>query len=163
MYYQSTGDKEAIGYIWKYLKFIQYCQLPSCDFLNYTDSQNQFTNQNDDVNLDDSNRRAIWALGHLLSLSEFLPDEIISEVDKIIEKAFQCIESMHSTRAMAFAIKGIYYYHQTIASPENLVLIKNLANRLVQMYRHESEKEWEWFESYLTYANSILPEALLMA
>ena len=34
---------------------------------------------------------------------------------------------------------------------------------MVQMYRHESEKKWEWFEDYLTYANSILPEAMLYA
>jgi uncharacterized protein YyaL (SSP411 family) len=31
------------------------------------------------------------------------------------------------------------------------------------MYRHEAGKEWQWFESYLTYANSILPEAMLCA
>ena len=31
------------------------------------------------------------------------------------------------------------------------------------MYQHESDEKWKWFESYLTYANSILPEALLCA
>ena len=163
MYYQSTGDKESIKYIWKYLNFIKYCQLPERGFLNYTDRNNQFTNQNDDVNLDDSNGRAIWALGYLLSLKDILPLEMILEADQIIEKTFLFIESMHSTRAMAFSIKGLCYYHNTMKSPENLVLIKKLANRLVQMYKHESEKGWEWFESYLTYANSILPEAMLNA
>ncbi len=163
MYYQATGDNESIKYIWEYLNFIKHCQLPEGGFLNYTDRNNQFTNQNDDVNLDDSNGRAIWALGYLLSLKDIFPLEIISEADHIIEKTFLLIESMHSTRAMAFSIKGLYYYHTTIKSPENLVLIKKLADRLVQMYKHESEKEWEWFESYLTYANSILPEALLYA
>jgi hypothetical protein len=34
---------------------------------------------------------------------------------------------------------------------------------MVQMYRHEAGKNWEWFEGYLTYANSILPEAMLYA
>jgi hypothetical protein len=28
---------------------------------------------------------------------------------------------------------------------------------------HESDAEWLWYESYLTYANSIIPEALLCA
>jgi hypothetical protein len=64
---------------------------------------------------------------------------------------------------MAFAIKGLYYYHSAIKSPENLVLLKTFANRLVQMYKHESNEKWEWFEGYLTYANSILPEAMLYA
>jgi hypothetical protein len=34
---------------------------------------------------------------------------------------------------------------------------------MVQMYKHESNEQWEWFEEYLTYANSILPEAMLYA
>jgi hypothetical protein len=163
MYYHSTGDVKSISYIWKYLNFIKHCQQTEGDFLNYTDQQNHFTDQNNVVNTDDSNGRAIWALGYLLSLSEFLPQEIISEADQIIEKAFHSINSMHSTRAMAFSIKGLVYYHQTIKSPENLVLIKTLADRMVEMYKHESVEDWEWFEGYLTYANSILPEALLMA
>ena len=163
MYYQSSGDIQCINYIWKYLNFIKHCQQPDGDFLNYTDQDNQFTDQNDEVNLDDSNGRAVWALGYLLSLAEFLPKEIISEANKMIEKTFQCIKSMHSTRAMAFSIKGLFYYHHTIKSPENIELIKTLANRMVEMFKHESGKNWIWFESYLTYANSVLPEALLYA
>jgi len=163
MYYQATEDKNCVPQIKKYLKFIKHCQQPSGDFLNYINQDNQFTNQNDNVNLDDSNGRAIWALGYVISLIGLLPADIISEADKIIEKAFSCINRMHSTRAMAFSIKGIFYYHSTIKSPENVVLIKTLANRMVQMYRHESSKKWDWFESYLTYANSILSEAMLYA
>jgi hypothetical protein len=64
---------------------------------------------------------------------------------------------------MAFVIKGLYYYNLKKNSIKNIGLIKELADRLVQMYRHESRVSWEWFESYLTYANSILPEALLCA
>jgi hypothetical protein len=61
---------------------------------------------------------------------------------------------------MAFVIKGQYYYHSTTKSLEHLVFLKTFANRLVQMYKHESVEKWEWFEGYLTYANSILPEAM---
>jgi hypothetical protein len=32
---------------------------------------------------------------------------------------------------------------------------------MVKMYMSESGEKWEWFEGYLTYANSILPEAML--
>jgi uncharacterized protein YyaL (SSP411 family) len=31
------------------------------------------------------------------------------------------------------------------------------------MFRHETDADWHWFESYLTYGNSILPEAMLCA
>ena len=48
-------------------------------------------------------------------------------------------------------------------TPRKKNLIITLADRLVAMYKHESDNEWLWFESYLTYANSILPEAMLCA
>jgi hypothetical protein len=70
---------------------------------------------------------------------------------------------MHSTRAMAFAIKGLYYYHVYKSHLKSSPLLKTLADRLVQMYKHESNEKWDWFEGYLTYANSILPEAMLYA
>ena len=163
MNYKSTGDKKSLISIQKYLSFIKRCQQPNGDFVNYVDKDLEFTAQNKYVNLDDSNGRAIWALGYLMSLIGLLPAEIISEADKIIERAIPYLSDIRSTRAMAFIIKGMNYYHSRIKSPENIVLIKTLANRLVKMYEHESDKKWDWFESYLTYANSVLPEAMLYA
>jgi glycosyltransferase involved in cell wall biosynthesis len=161
MYFELTGDKKSLVYILKYLRFINFCQQPAGDFLNYVDNLNRFTGQNKVSNLDDSNGRAVWALGYLISLKGLLPQNIISEAIVIIQKAIPYMETMHSSRGMAFTIKGLYYYYSAIDLPENINLIITLANRLVQMYKHESVEKWEWFESYLTYANSILPEAML--
>jgi glycosyltransferase involved in cell wall biosynthesis len=163
MHFILTGDSKSIWYINKYLSFIKFCQQPSGDFLNYVDIENNFTSQNKSDNLEDSNGRAIWALGYLISEKESFPENVSSEAIKIIRKAIPQIETIHSTRAMALAIKGLYYYHKGIKSQENIELIKTMAGRLVQMYKHESDEKWQWFESYLTYANSILPEAMLYA
>ena len=163
MYFNLTGDEKSLYYIQKYLRFIKYCLQPEGDFLNYVDKDNKFTDQNKEVNLEDSNGRAIWALGYLLSVSSLLPSEIISEAETILGKAMLRIGSIHSPRAMAFAIKGLYYYHSTSKSPKNIILLKIFANRLVQMYKHESSEKWQWYEDSLTYANSILPEAMLYA
>jgi hypothetical protein len=43
------------------------------------------------------------------------------------------------------------------------LILKHLADKLVQMYKHENDENWHWYESYLTYGNSILPEAMLCA
>jgi hypothetical protein len=161
MYYKLTSEEKSLVYIYKYLRFISFCQQPDGDFLNYVDYCNRFTGQNKVTNLDDSNGRAVWALGYLISLKGFLPEDIISAANAIIQKAIPHLETMHSTRSMAFAIKGLYYYNKAIQLPGNLGIIMTLANRLVQMYKHESVEKWEWFEGYLTYANSILPEAML--
>ena len=163
MYFELTGNEKSIQDIRKYLTFIKSCMQPAGDFLNYVDKDNKFTDQNKAANLDDANGRAVWALGYLLSLTNLLPGDVISEAKAIIEKSMHRIETVHSPRAMAFAVKGIYYYLSTADSPENLLHLKTFANRLVQMYKHESNEKWEWFEGYLTYANSILPEAMLYA
>jgi uncharacterized protein YyaL (SSP411 family) len=57
----------------------------------------------------------------------------------------------------------LHYSNLELQSSEVSSIIKLLADRLIQIYRHESEENWPWFESYLTYANSVLPEALLCA
>lgn len=163
MYLKSTGDKTCIEDIKTYLDFIRFCQQFEGDFLNYVDQKKNFSGQNQEVNLDDSNGRAVWALGYLISLKSKLPKEIVLEAETIFQKSLNHIRTVNSTRAMAFAIKGIFYYHEAVKSPENIDLVKTLANRLVQMYKHESSTKWEWFEGYLTYANSILPEAMLYA
>jgi len=163
MHFKLTGDEKDVCYIHKYFNFIRHCLQPAGDFLNYVDRYGNFTGQNKATNLDDANGRALWALGYLVSEKSFLPEEIISEANAIIQRVIPSVETMHSTRAMAFAIKGLYYHQKATESPENLRLIKTFANRLVQMYKHETSEKWEWFEGYLTYANSILPEAMLYA
>jgi glycosyltransferase involved in cell wall biosynthesis len=163
MYLHTTGDQTAIVNIRKYLSFISFCQQPDGDFLNYVDNNLLFTDQNAEVNLDDSNGRAIWALGYFISQKSILPKELVSEAESTLQRALARISVVKSTRAMAFVIKGIFYYQKVAGSAENTELVKTFANRMVQMYKHESSKNWEWFEGYLTYANSILPEAMLYA
>jgi hypothetical protein len=163
MHYKLSHDEDNIHDIHKYLDFIGHCMQKDGAFFNYVDLDNKFTPQNESVNLDDSNGRAVWALGYVVSLIDQLPRDIVTEAKIILDQSLLRIDTMHSTRAMAFAVKGLYYYLTVITSAEKLTLLKTLADRLVQMYRHESNPAWEWFEGYLTYANSILPEAMLFA
>jgi hypothetical protein len=126
MHYKLSGDEKDLEYIQRYFQFIKHCQQPDGDFLNYVDKHNKFTGQNKDVNLDDANGRAIWALGYVISLMGVIPYEIVSEAITLIEKSLVHLSKVHSTRAMAFAVKGIYYYYNAIKSPKSLVLIKHL-------------------------------------
>lgn len=165
-HFELTKDEAAIDYIHIYFNFIKYCLQPEGDFLNYVDEKRNFTAQNNETNLEDANGRAIWALGYLIAKGDLLPtasQAIAADAELMIQRILLNIENIHSTRAMAFAIKGLYFRNKKNSSPQNAALIKKLADRLVQMYRHESHNEWQWFESYLTYANSVLPEALLCA
>jgi glycosyltransferase involved in cell wall biosynthesis len=163
MHFEQSSNKRDLIYIKTYLNFIEYCQQPDGSFLNYTDEKEAFTQQNQEVNLDDSNGRAIWALGYLLSQLDLLPADFVQQAETLLINTFSHIEKMHSPRAMAFTIKGLYYYLQETPSARGQHLLETLAKRLTQMYWHESGVGWHWFEPYLTYGNSILPEAMLCA
>lgn len=158
-HYEISKDESDLDLISTYLKLIKFCQQPDGSFLNYINQYKEFAQQNYETNLEDSNGRAIWALGYLLSIKAILPQQFSDEAESIIEKSISSIENIHSTRAMAFIIKGLHYQN----SENNIPLLKKLASRLVKMYQHEKHKDWHWFENYLTYGNGVLPEALLCA
>ncbi len=162
-HFELTRDEADVQYINIYFNFIKYCLQPDGYFLNYVNEQRIFTEQNNSANLADANGRAIWALGYLISISNLLPKGLTTSAESTMQSSLLNANKIHSTRAMAFVIKGLYYRNKKNRSVQDISLIKEFANRLVQMYRHEADKEWKWFESYLTYANSILPEAMLCA
>ena len=161
MSFKMEGTEEKIEQIRLYLSFIKFCQQPGGDFLNYVDQDKNFTDQNKEVNLDDSNGRALWALGYLLLLKGTIPNDIITEAETMFEMSIPHVGKIDSPRAMAFAIKGFYYRQKVVKSQKNIDIIKTFANQLVSLYKHEATEKWEWFESWLTYANSVLPEAML--
>lgn len=159
MQYEIFKKEQDLIYIELYLDFVKYCFQTNGRFLNYVNVDKEFTQQNYLENLEDSNGRAIWALGYICSLQHILPIYIYNKANILLEKSIIHLDKIHSTRAMAFIIKGLYYQNKN----ENKHLITIFANRLLNMYNHEKNIEWHWFESYLTYANSLLSEAMLFA
>ena len=165
-HYQLTGDVSDLKYIKIYFNFLQCCFRHDGKFLNYVDKDCQFTEQNTSENLEDASGRAIWALGYLLSIANQFPEAYRGIEDRarfVFEEAVKQMEDVHSPRSMAFVIKGLYHYSHANDSKCMNSLVTKFADRIVQMYRHEAKEEWNWFESYLTYGNAILPHAMLMA
>ena len=162
-HFKLTNEEADLARIKIYLNFLDFCLQEDGTMLNYVDEDYLFTPQNYLTNLEDSNGRAVWSLGYLLSISNILPSYIIEIAENIFERVISNFSKNYSSRAMAFAIKGLHLKDSHRKESKNKDLIVQLSNRLVQMYKHESKENWHWFESYLTYANSILPEALLCA
>jgi hypothetical protein len=161
--YETSGDHEHLTLIQTYLNFISYCQQPNGTFLNYVDENKNFTVQNEETNLDDSNGRTIWALGFVMSKKGILPIHFIHQADEILQKALPLLTTIYSTRSMAFIIKGLHYAYENRSDKNMFDIIQTLADRLVAMFNFENNESWLWYESYLSYANSIIPEALLKA
>lgn len=161
--FELTGNFENLRLINIYLEYILFCQQTDGSFLNYVTIDEKFFEKNKDENLEDANGRAIWALGEFLSFKHLLHPNLQERVETALEKAIPGIEKLQSPRAIAFCIKGLYYYFHFKSDPGLLKIITRLADNLISKYRGVSNDNWKWFESYLTYGNAVLPEALLLA
>lgn len=100
MHYAATGDANDLPLLYKYVYFMRFCQQSEGHFLNYVDKELMFTKQNYETNLSDSNGRAIWALGYLMSQKKRLPKELIETIDAVFQRALTSVEAMHSTRGI---------------------------------------------------------------
>ena len=162
-HYLLIGDFDDLALISTYLDFILFCQQEDGSFLNYVDIDGNFMLKNSDENLEDANGRAIWALGEFSSYDKFFSEIMIDKARFAIQKSLKLVSKFESPRAKAFSIKGLYFYNLRMKENKIKNLIVVLADDLVSKYRGVSDEDWNWFEDYLTYANSILPEAMLYA
>jgi HEPN domain-containing protein len=146
-----------------YLDFIEYTQMADGTFLNYVDNNGNYHMQNESVNLEDSMGRALWALGEFVAQSHLFSDLLIARAERMIRRSLNEIQRLKSPRAIAFAIKGLYLYNTTKKTHDLEDLISQLADSLLSKYYDSYDENWKWFENSLTYANSVIPEALLYA
>jgi len=161
MYYDMAGDSVALDLAKIYLNFISEIQREDGQFDNYKNIDCQLTKQNELVNLEDSNGRALWSLGFVLSLQKKLPKDFVQQAQKIWDKAVLHIDKVSSPRAIAYSLKGLCYYYQVSFEKNIKTCIAQLADKLLNHYHINSDAEWCWYEDYMTYANNVLPEAML--
>lgn len=160
--FELTGETSDLKLIRIYLDFIEFCQKTDGSFVNYVEYNGNASIQNNSVNLDDSNGRAIWALGFFLSKGIF-DKQLTDKAQKCFKKALKHLRRIKSPRAMAFVIKGLYYYGINENDQDIKKVINVFAERMLESYNKIADKNWHWFEEYLTYANALLPEAMLFA
>ncbi|WP_298740190.1 glycosyltransferase [uncultured Chitinophaga sp.] len=163
--YATTVKESSFVYslCHKYLDFIEYCQQPSGSFLNYVNVGGYFDPMNYEVDLEDANGRAVWALGYLLHLHRELPPMLVQQAHRVLQPCFNWLENLRAPRAIAFAIKGMYYYQQYRPGGISEDILNTLASRLHKAYQQEADAQWKWFEPSLTYGNAVLPEAMMMS
>lgn len=164
MHYKLTKDKDDLPYILIYLDFIERCQKPKGNFINYVDQENrEHIEQNAEVNLEDSNARGLWALGTVVSMSDILPESISKKASKVLLNSLKWAETIQSPRSIGFATKGLYLYHTAIPNLYVAAIINKLNAKLLSNYEIHASSDWKWFENYMTYGNGILPESMLFA
>jgi glycosyltransferase involved in cell wall biosynthesis len=161
MYHKIKPDDQTLSLANTYLKYIEGIQRPNGWFDNYKDYNNELTNQNYEVNLEDANGRALWSLGTTLAHKNTLPVEIVVKAKKCWDKAIVRIDDFSSPRAIAYALKGLYNYYSVYKEDKIEKHMEKLADELLRHYHINSDVNWCWYEDYMTYANNVLPEAMM--
>ncbi|MBU0662408.1 MAG: glycosyltransferase family 4 protein [Candidatus Diapherotrites archaeon] len=151
--YEMFGGKRMLAFANRFLNFIETCQMAGGNFHNLLNGKREFI---DRQGSEDSFGRALWALGSVCGSR--LPNEYKERAGKILENALGRGRNIKSPRAQAHAIMGISGAHSIAHGADEMR--DALLESLLSKYDSVSDEGWKWFEPYLTYDNSKIPEAL---
>ncbi|MFA7601730.1 MAG: glycosyltransferase family 4 protein [Novosphingobium sp.] len=114
----------------------------------------------EDIGSEDSNGRAIWALGDTAAESR-LPAMRLWAANAFAEHAPIALE-FHAPRAIAFAALGaVAVLEQDPAQPTAAAIVERCGDRLAKLLASMRRPGWTWFESVVGYDNPRLSQALI--
>ncbi len=114
----------------------------------------------DEPGSEDSQGRAIWALGTVVGRS--LDPGRRGLCTRLLKAALPATAALDSPRAWAYALLGIDEYLRAFAGDTGVeAMRKELSHKLMVRFRESRGTDWPWFEDRLTYCNARLPQALL--
>lgn len=143
-----------------YAAFVQFAWNPDARrFRNFMTFDRQWC---EDAGSEDSNGRALWALGVTASEARDLKYRDWARV--LFDQTASIALDFGSPRACAFAMLGAA---AMLAAHPGHALSRTLLDRfggeLMALLDAARRPEWEWFEIVLAYDNARLPEALIRA
>lgn len=109
---------------------------------------------------EDSNGRALWALGTIINRSK--NQQLQNWAADIFIRAITNVEHFTSPRAWAFILLGITEYLSKFSGDRFANQLRDeFEKRLVNLFKIVSSNDWKWFENYLTYSNAKLSLGLI--
>ncbi len=112
---------------------------------------------------EDSQGRALWALGTVLSRSNTAP--LHNMAGRIFEQSLPSILETTSPRAWSFALLGLYEYLQRFAGDRAGPSCPGGAGTAAAcvVSAEQLGDDWRWFEPVLSYCNASLAHAMLLS
>uniref|UniRef100_A0A832G825 Glycosyltransferase n=1 Tax=Ignavibacterium album TaxID=591197 RepID=A0A832G825_9BACT len=109
---------------------------------------------------EDSNGRALWALGTIINRSK--NQQLQNWAADIFIRAITNVEHFTSPRAWAFILLGITEYLSKFSGDRFVNQLRDeFEKRLINLFKTVSSNDWKWFENYLTYSNAKLSLGLI--
>jgi glycosyltransferase involved in cell wall biosynthesis len=116
----------------------------------------------DEPGSDDSQGRALWALGAVIGRSSDPGRRGLCT--RLFRAALPAMTSLTSPRAWAYALLGIDEYLRAFEGDSQVESMRGeLAARLMDRFHESQTADWTWFEDRLTYCNARLPQAMLVS
>ncbi len=142
-----------------YASFLQYAFDPdSKQFHNFMSFDRRWL---DDVGSEDSQGRALWALG--TSVGRSRRRDIRVWAAQLFEQALPPMAEAKSPRTWAFTLLGISEYMRRLGGDRTASRLReDLTHRLVELFRGNADDLWPWFEDTVSYANARLPQVLIL-
>lgn len=156
--YHQVKEDRFLSLANTYMAFLRHAQLPDGRFRNFMDYSRHF---NEGPETEDTWGRAIWGLGCGVQLG---PTEWFRTLSReLMERATVNLD-MHYPMARAYAMVGLYHFLQRYSSATaTKKLLQSLADAQIEQYRSTKSQEWCWFSDSVTYGNTKIPQALLLA
>ncbi|RJP31068.1 MAG: hypothetical protein C4547_15900 [Phycisphaerales bacterium] len=153
-------QQRTLDRITRYLSLLEYARRRGSGFYNLMTYQRQWL---DTDSRGDCQGQAIRALAEVLG-SE-LPDDYRLLARELIQAAIPTLAELRSLRAQAYVV--LAYGRLRAAGITNIERLEEIAlssaRNLVDCYNRSRRPDWRWFESRMTYANAVMPHALLIA
>lgn len=144
-----------------YLSFVDHAYNPATHkFRNFMDYSRQWLETSGS---EDSQGRAIWAIGTLFANRNF--KSVHSFTEKLVEHAYTISEELHHPRAISYSLLGLaeIFMHKPEHAERAKVKSQKLLEKLWDRFRVEKPRGWLWFEERVTYGNSRVAQAFISA
>jgi hypothetical protein len=145
---------------YRYLGFLQHAfNAEAGRFRNFMSFDRRWL---EDVGSDDSHGRAMWGLGH--AIAHATERGMVGAATRLFDRALAGAVELASPRSQAFSLVGIDGYLRRFPGAREVQRARTtLANRIATTWREHATAEWPWLEDEVTYANGIIPQALILA
>lgn len=139
--------------------FLQHAFIPSSKrFHNHMGFDRRWFDQQGS---EDSQGRAIWALGIGVGRSPFRSFQMMA--GQLFALALPPVTEFTSPRAWAFSLIGIHEYLRRLSGDSMVNQTRDtLTSRLMELFEAHAKPDWCWFEDELSYDNAKLSHAMIL-
>jgi len=159
-YYSLRKDKDVLLLIQKYLAFLYYAfNQENGRFRNFMSYDRRWLEL---AGSEDSHARALWGLG--ITVKEAPDSSIRNMAMRLFLEALPIVEHFSSPRAWGYTVLGLQAYLSIYGGDSFARKIRDdLARKIYQIFKNNASEDWTWCENTATYANAILPHAMIVA